>query len=128
MPSPIRLLWLIAGLLALALGMIGLVVPLLPTTPFVLLAAYCFSQGSERFERWLLGHPRLGPLVLDWREHHAVPLRAKQMAWVMMAASSVFVGLKLPLAWCWLPAAICAAAAWWLWRLPTRHPMPRDGT
>lgn len=126
MRSPIRLLWLVAGLLALAVGLIGVIVPLLPTTPFVLLAAYCFSHASERMERWLLGHSRLGPLIRDWREHHAVPLRAKQLASVMMAASAVIVGIRLPAAWCWLPAAFCAAAAWWLWKLPTARPERRD--
>ena len=54
------LLWL-AGAMALALGVIGIFLPVLPTTPFVLLAAYCFSRGSERWERWLLEHPQLGP-------------------------------------------------------------------
>jgi len=120
MPSPLRLLWLLAGLLALMIGLIGMVVPLLPTTPFILLAAYCFSHGSQRVERWLLTHPRLGPVVANWREHRAVPLRAKHLAWVMMAASAVVFGFTLPLAWCWVPAAVCAAAAWWLWRLPSR--------
>ena len=73
-------LWLLAGFLCLIVGLIGVVLPLLPTTPFVLLAAYCFSRGSARWEHWLLTHPRLGPLVHDWRQHHAVPLRAKQLA------------------------------------------------
>ena len=125
MRSPLRILWLAAGLLALSIGLIGIVLPLLPTTPFVLLAAYCFSRGSMRFERWLLSHPRLGPLVTDWRAHRAVPLRAKQLAWAMLTVSAVIVGSRLPLAWCWVPAAICAAAAWWLWQLPTRPPLQR---
>ena len=72
----------------MVLGLIGIVLPLLPTTPFVLLAAYCFSLGSARYEQWLLSHPRFGPMVRDWRGQHAVPLRAKQLAWVMMAVSS----------------------------------------
>lgn len=121
------LLWLAAGWLSLAAGFIGIFLPLLPTVPFVLLAAFCFSRGSARCERWLLGHPRFGPWIKDWRAHRSVPLRAKQLASVMMAAGSVVAGFQLPPAWCWLPAACCAAVAAWLWRLPTRGaPGPAD--
>ncbi|QPF74734.1 DUF454 domain-containing protein [Roseateles sp. DAIF2] len=119
--SLLRLLWLLAGFASLLLGVIGIFLPLLPTTPFVLLAAFCFSKGSARCEAWLLNHPRLGPMIRDWRATRAVPLRAKQIASVMMAASSLWAGYKLPLAWCWLPAACCAGVAAWLWSLPTRR-------
>jgi uncharacterized membrane protein YbaN (DUF454 family) len=123
----LKLVWLAAGWLSLAVGFIGIFLPLLPTVPFVLLAAFCFSRGSARCERWLLGHPRFGPWIRDWRAHRAVPLRAKQLASAMMAAGSVLAGLQLPPAWCWLPAACCAAVAAWLWRLPTRGaPGPAD--
>lgn len=120
-----RLLWLAAGSLSLAAGVVGIVLPLLPTTPFVLLAAFCFSRGSERCERWLVEHPRLGPMVRDWREHHAVPLRAKQLAWVMMTIGSVWAGFVLPVKVAWLPALCCAAVAVWMWRLPTREAVSR---
>lgn len=116
----LRLLWLLGGLLALALGVLGVFLPVLPTTPFVLLAAWCFSRGSTRCEAWLLNHRLFGPMVRDWRERRAVPLRAKQLATVMMTLSSVYAGTRLPLAWCWLPGACCAGVALWLWRLPTR--------
>jgi len=115
-----RPLWLLAGLLALALGVLGIFLPLLPTTPFVLLAAWCFTRGSRRCEAWLLNHRLFGPMVRDWRERRAVPLRAKQFASVMMAASSLYAATRLPLVWCWVPAACCACVAWWLWRLPNR--------
>ncbi|MDT7836805.1 YbaN family protein [Aquabacterium sp. OR-4] len=117
-----RVLWLLAGLASLLTGIVGIFVPLLPTTPFVLLAAFCFARGSKRCEAWLLGHPRFGPMVRDWREHRAIPLRAKQLAWTMMAIGCVLGGLRLPLRWCWVPAACCAVVAWWMWRLPTRLP------
>ena len=120
MSGSLRLLWVMAGLLSLAVGVIGIVVPVLPTTPFVLLAAFCFSRGSARFERWLLDHRLLGPIVLDWREHRAVPLPAKRLAYAMMAASSLAAAFLLPLPWAAVPAACCTAAAYWLWRLPTR--------
>lgn len=116
----LRMLWLLAGMLALALGVLGIFLPLLPTTPFVLLAAWCFSRGSARCEAWLLGHRTFGPMVRDWRERRAVPLRAKQLATVMMTLSSIYAGTQLPLAWCWLPGACCTCVAIWLWRLPNR--------
>lgn len=119
-----RALWLAAGGLALAIGIVGIFVPLLPTTPFVLLAAWCFSRGSARCERWLLEHPRFGPMVRDWRRHRAIPLRAKQLATVMMSLGSLWAWWLLPQAWGWLPAACCAIVAVWLWRLPTRAVLP----
>ena len=117
-----RALWLGAGGLALLAGLVGIFLPLLPTTPFVLLAAFCFSRGSARWEAWMLNHPRFGPMVRDWREHRAVPLRAKQFATVMMTIGSVWAAFTLPPRVAWLPALCCAAVATWLWRLPTRPP------
>ena len=117
-----RALWLGAGGLALLTGIVGIFLPLLPTTPFVLLAAFCFSRGSARWEGWMLNHPRFGPIVQDWRAHRAVPLRAKQFATVMMTIGSVWAAFTLPARVAWLPALCCAAVATWLWRLPTRPP------
>lgn len=115
-----RWIWLVCGWVCLATGIVGLVLPLLPTTPFVLLAAYCFSRGSVRYEHWLLTHPRFGPLVRDWRANHAVPLRAKQLATGMMALSAIASWWVLPPHIRWIPGACCFAVAVWLWRLPTR--------
>lgn len=118
----LRVLWLAAGLVSLGLGIVGIFLPLLPTTPFVLLAAWCFSRGSTRCEAWLLGHKRFGPMVRDWRRYRAVPLRAKQLAWVTMSVGSAWAAYTLPLSWCWLPAAFCLCVGIWLWRLPSRAP------
>ncbi|MES2715406.1 MAG: YbaN family protein [Pseudomonadota bacterium] len=119
-----RVLWGTAGVLALLAGLVGIFLPLLPTTPFVLLAAFCFSRGSARLEAWLLAHPRFGPLIADWRARRAMPLRAKQLAWAMMAVGSAWAAWVLPPRWAWLPALCCTAVAVWMWRLPNSAPRP----
>ncbi len=120
LPAWQRLLWGAAGALALLLGLLGLFLPVLPTVPFVLLAAFCFSRGSERAERWLLQHPRLGPMIRDWRLHRSVPLRVKQLATLMMTLSGLLSWWLLPAHVGWIPGAVCVAVAGWLWWLPTR--------
>lgn len=95
-----RWLWLLTGHLALAIGVVGIFLPLLPTTPFLLVASFCYSKGSERFEFWLIHHKTLGPFVRDWREHRVIPVRAKVIATCAIAASVTFVWFKpaIPLA------------------------------
>jgi uncharacterized protein len=125
-----RVLWLVAGGCSLLSGIVGIFLPLLPTTPFVLLAAFCFSRGSLRCEAWLLQHPRFGPMIQQWRAHRAIPLRAKQLATVMMAFGSAWAWWVMPPRYGWLPALVCAAVAAWMWSLPTaprRVPWPLRG-
>jgi uncharacterized membrane protein YbaN (DUF454 family) len=86
-----RYAWLAFGHLALALGIIGVFVPVLPTTPFLLLASFAYSRGSPRFDAWLVGHPRLGPPVRDWRAHGVIRRRAKVVATIAIVASATFV-------------------------------------
>ena len=111
------LIWA-AGVASLVLGLIGTVVPLLPTVPFVLLAALCFARASPRSERWLLAHPRLGPMVRDWRARRAVPRRAKWLAVIMMGIACIHVQFAVPMPWNFAPLVICVPVAIWLWRLP----------
>ncbi len=89
-------LWTCAGLMSLGLGILGIFLPLLPTTPLVLLAAFCFGKGSPRLQSWLLSHPRFGPMIHDWREKGAIPRRGKIAAIAaMLAALSLSLALGL---------------------------------
>lgn len=92
-----RLVWLIFGLTSFALGVIGVVVPLLPTVPFMLLSAFCFSKSSERLHNWLITHPKFGPSIEDWQRSGAINRRVKRLATVSILAAfgiSLALGLK----------------------------------
>lgn len=114
-----RLLWRALALLSVALGLVGVVLPGLPTVPFLLLAAWAAGKGWPALEAWLLNHPSYGASIRRWRDHGAVPRRAKWAASLMMAASAVMLALTpLPLAAKLAIPALMAGVAIWLWRRP----------
>ncbi|KQM66568.1 MULTISPECIES: YbaN family protein [unclassified Sphingomonas] len=82
--------WIMLGWLCVALGFIGAILPVMPTTIFLILAAGCFARGSPRLERWLLDHPRFGPTLTAWRRDGAIGRRAK-----VLACSGIAVGYAL---------------------------------
>ncbi len=82
--QPLRVLFFIGGWISLILGCIGIILPLLPTTPFILLAAYCFSRSSERLHQWLITHPQMGPLIRDWQQDGSISKTAKTKATVLI--------------------------------------------
>ena len=119
-----RVLWGAAGVISLAIGIVGIFLPLLPTTPLVLLAAFCFSRCSEAWERWLLEHRTFGPMVRDWQAHGAVSRRAKWVSTLTMLACSAIFFLTSPRWWmAALGTAIMACVSVWLWLRPEP---PRD--
>ncbi|HWV09558.1 MAG TPA: YbaN family protein [Pseudomonas sp.] len=95
----IRYALLTVGWLSVALGVIGIFVPILPTTPFLLLAAACFMRSSERFYHWLVDHPRLGPWIRDYLEGNGIPLKGKVYALGLMWLSIGFSCYLVPLFW-----------------------------
>jgi hypothetical protein len=118
----LRAAYLAAGFVFLGIGVLGVVLPVLPTTPFVLLAAACFARSSDRFHQWLLDHRYFGPLVREWRQYRSIPYRTKVFAIVMMAATlTVSIVFFVPKGW--MQGALAAFGvllAAWLYRMPSR--------
>lgn len=87
---PVRFLWMVFGLLTLALAFAGVFLPILPTTPFLLLAAFAFARSSPRLEAWLLNHPRFGTLIRNWQRDGSIDRRTKIAAASVMALTFAF--------------------------------------
>ena len=93
--------WLLIafGWICVGVGFVGVFVPGLPTTVFLIIALWAFSKSSERFQRWIWSHPRFGPPLRAWHMHRVIPLRAKILAVVTMSASLAFVAIVVADGW-----------------------------
>jgi len=113
------------GWTCLGLGILGVFLPVMPTTVFVLVAAWAFARSSPALHQWLREHPRFGPSLVAWEEHRAMPRRAKRIALVMLVVSYAITAWALgPLAVGSVVAGICiAAVAVFILRLPV---LPED--
>ena len=121
-----RLTWLIVGLLALALGALGIALPLLPTTPFVLLAAFAFAQSSEKLHQWLLDHNVFGPLIDNWQRHGAISRRAKIVSILsMLAVLAVSLVMAAPMAVIVVQVLVLGAATLFILSRPLPPPAGR---
>ncbi len=92
-----RFIWAGLGCLSLLCGLIGVVLPLIPTVPFILLAAFLFARSSERLHNWLISHPKFGPPITDWQTYGAVSRRGKRAATVacsVVLLISIAMGLR----------------------------------
>ncbi|MCB1361380.1 MAG: YbaN family protein [Rhodobacteraceae bacterium] len=124
LPTIRRSAWLLLGLVCVAVAVVGIFLPLVPTTPLLLLAAFCFARSSPRLEMWLVEHPRLGPPIRDWRAEGAISRRAKGLALVAMgAAFGLSLILGVPARVLWIQAAVLGAVAIFL----LSRPEPRGG-
>jgi uncharacterized protein len=127
-----RGLHLALGLVCVGLGVLGVFLPVLPTTPFLLVALWAFSRSSRRLERWLSEHPRFGPRLRSFREHRVVPLPVKLTAWTTMAASLILMVVSRRVPWPGIAAtaALMLAGVIYVARCPSRPPAsdvaPRD--
>ena len=123
LPRPlVLLLWRALALACLALGAVGVVLPGLPTVPFLLVAAWAGGHGWPALERWLLAHPRYGPGIRRWRERGVIPRGAKWAATGMMTLSSLVIVFLTPMP-PWSKVAVpatMALVAVWMWSRPER--------
>jgi uncharacterized membrane protein YbaN (DUF454 family) len=123
-----RALWAALGVACVGVGLVGIVLPGLPTTPFLILAAACFLRSSQKLYDRVLGHPRFGPLVRDYREGRGLPLRVKAWALSLMWIFVLFALIwGLPAGNWWLRAIVGVAAligTVYLIQLPTRRVDP----
>jgi uncharacterized membrane protein YbaN (DUF454 family) len=125
-----RLAFLVLGWMFVGLGAIGAVLPVLPTTPFLLLAAVCFARSSPRFYDWLLRSRLFGPLIRNWRETGSIPRRPKAVAIFLIATvggSSIIFFLASPWARLALAATLLALIVWLL-RVPTTESLGAPGS
>jgi len=118
----LRTILLISGFACVALGIAGIILPLLPTTPFMLLAAACFARSSARFHAWLLAHPLFGATVREWEEHRSVRRRTK---WIAILTMAITLGVSIVFFVPYRPVQFALALfglvlAVYLWRLPSR--------
>lgn len=118
----VRLVYFAAGWTCLILGTIGVVLPVLPTTPFVLLAAWCFSKSSKRLHGWLLAHKTFGPYIVAWEQHRVIPLHAKIMATSMIVLVVAYM-LLFSSAPTWAKVLAISLILWgqiYVWTKPSR--------
>ena len=124
MRSRFRWAWWLLAYVSLGIGIVGVFVPGLPTTVFILVATFAASRGSERLHRYLMTHPRFGPAIQDWQRNGAVSRRGKWAAtWTMLFCAAVLLAI---MAWTgshrwWmaaLPIACMTLVALWLWSRP----------
>lgn len=115
-----RPLYLLSGLTAFAAGTVGIFLPLLPTVPFYILAAFCFGRSNPAWEARLLAHPRFGPHIRAWREKGAISPYAKRLALAMLGLSAAVGLFALPFPWSLLPLGVAIVTGSWIWTRPDR--------
>jgi uncharacterized membrane protein YbaN (DUF454 family) len=125
LPTALRWLLRAFALLCLALGFIGIVVPGLPTTVFILLAAWAAARSSPRLHAWLHAHRLFGPLLRNWDDGRRVSRRAKWSATAAMSACGALLLLTVGRGWrVALPLAVMLVVLAWLWSRPEPRPQP----
>ena len=123
--GPARWLLIALAWLCIGLGIIGLILPVMPTVPFLLVAAWAASRSSPKLHHWLHNHPRFGAFLRNWEECQIVPRPAKWLATVMMSGSAIMMLVVAPQRWMlavMAVVAVMAAVLYWLWRRPEQRP------
>lgn len=110
--------YFLLGWTALILGSIGVFLPLLPTVPFAILAAFCFANSSPKLEAWLLNHRQFGPHIRAWRDYGAISRKGKWMALFAFVLSAVLAILFAPSPYHYVPIAAAIIGGAWIWTRP----------
>ena len=113
-----RRLYLIAGFVCIGLAVIGAILPLMPTTVFVILAAYCFARSNPALEKRLLEHPVFGQHIVRWREKGAISRKGKHAAALAFAVSIAVSLVFVRFPWSLAPVAAAAIVGGWIWTRP----------
>jgi uncharacterized protein len=113
-----RTLYLTGGFVALALGAVGIFLPLLPTAPFMILAAFFFARSNPALEARLLDHRHFGPHIRRWRERRAISRRGKRAALAAFAFSALLALFLAPFPWLLIPLAAAVIGGTWIWTRP----------
>lgn len=111
----LRSAWLAGGLTSLGLGLIGVVLPIMPTVPFLLLAAFCFARSNPAWEQRLLDHPQYGPSLRQWRERRAIARPAKLGALGAMTVGVGFTWITVGWPWVMISLAVLLVCGSWIW-------------
>ncbi|MBT7861868.1 MAG: YbaN family protein [Gemmatimonadetes bacterium] len=121
MRQPMRILFFVIGTMSVVAGVVGILLPLIPTTPFLLLAAWCYARSSERFYRLLLSNRWLGPYIRNYRDGRGMSLRAKVSTLAVLWIAIIFgAGFVAPVLWLSLVlVGIAIGVTTYLVRLPT---------
>jgi uncharacterized membrane protein YbaN (DUF454 family) len=121
LPLAVRVALLALALLSLGMAVVGIFLPVVPTVPFVLLAAWAAARSSPKLNAWLEAHPRMGPMIVDWRRGGVVRRGAKWTASGLMGLSAVSMLVLFPGRWLPYVAIACMATVLvWLWRRPEK--------
>jgi len=117
----VRMLYLIGGFLALFLGILGIALPILPTTPFVLLSAACFARGSERFHRKLMENKVTGPIIHEWLTYRSITERVKRWVYFLITLSFGSSIIIVPESWQRIMLVVLGSIlSFYIWRIPVR--------
>lgn len=121
MKNTARYLLIFIGVTSVALGAIGVFLPLLPTTPFILLALWCFARSSERFHNWLMQHPNFGPLITQWHSDEGIPPSSRNRIILLMWVSLIISMLIIAKLWAVALLSTIGLSVSWLINSKTRH-------
>jgi uncharacterized protein len=118
--------WRLLAIISLLLGVIGMLLPVVPTVPFLIVSAWAGGKGWPALERWLLAQPHLGPAIIQWRLYGIVPKRAKYLAIGMMLLSAIMLQFTTLMLWLKLTVPlIMLIVAVWLWLRPEQKPQEK---